>query len=87
MNFWRFDEFKLFNSAVDDTEYRTFFNFLYWTGCRHGEALTLTWNDFTSGFSSVKIKNYQQKIAGKPYEITPPKILTSDRYISLQNSL
>ena len=51
MLFWTLEEFEQFDNVIDDLEYKTLFNFLYWTGCRRGEALALNWNDFTSGSS------------------------------------
>lgn len=88
MLFWTLEEFERFDKVIDDLEYKTLFNFLYWTGCRRGEALALNWNDFTSGFKSVKIrKTINQKIKGQPYEITTPKTPGSNRNIPLPDQL
>ena len=86
MQFWTFDEFKQFDSVIDDLEYKTLFNFLYYTGCRRGEAQAINWNDFSKGFKSVDInKNVYNKIKGEPYKIQPPKTPESYRTISLPN--
>ncbi len=88
MEFWTLEEFIKFDSVIDDHEYRTFFNFLYWTGCRKGEVQALNWNDFTEGFKSVKIrKTINMKITGQTYEITPPKTACSNRDIPLPKQL
>ena len=41
MEVWTPEEFERFLAAVDEDEYRIFFEFLYWTGCRRGEAIAL----------------------------------------------
>lgn len=88
IEFWTLEEFKQFDSVIDDLEYKTLYNFLYWTGCRRGEALSLNWNDFTPGFKAVKIsKTINQKITGQSYQITPPKSSTSNRVIPLPKQL
>ena len=88
MLFWTLEEFEQFDNVIDDLEYKTLFNFLYWTGCRRGEALALNLNDFTSGFKTVKIrKTINQKIKGQPYEITTPKTPGSNRNIPLPEQL
>lgn len=44
MLFWTPEEFRLFAASVSP-KYKTFFNFLYVTGCRKGEALALSTSD------------------------------------------
>lgn len=56
MLFWMFNEFNKFDNVIDDLEYKTFFKFLYWTGCKCGEVLVLNRSDFTTGFKVVKIR-------------------------------
>ena len=86
MQFWTFEEFKKFDSVIDDLEYKAFFNFLYYTGCRRGEAQAINWNDFSKGYKTVEInKNVFNKIKGEPYKIQPPKTPESYRTISLPN--
>ena len=46
METWAPDEFARFLAAVDNDLYKAFFSFLYWTGCRKGEAQALRYDDF-----------------------------------------
>ena len=41
MNIWTPEEFNKFIKYVDDSLCKTFFSFLFWTGCRRGEAIAL----------------------------------------------
>ena len=45
MSVWTPEEFDQFIHAVEQPEYALFFRFLYWTGCRRGEALALQYTD------------------------------------------
>lgn len=42
---WSDTEFNAFIQCVDNPVYASFFQFLYMTGARRGEAIALTWND------------------------------------------
>lgn len=67
------DEFKQFISVIDDILWKMFFIFLYYTGCRKGEVLALTWNDIDFKNSEIRItKTINTKIKGT-YEITNTK--------------
>lgn len=61
MLFWTLEEFNKFDSVIDDLEYKAFYNFLYWTGCRRGEAIALNWNDFGDDFKNVKKRKHAIK--------------------------
>ena len=45
MQVWTPEEFQRFINSVDEPVYKIFFEFLYWTGCRRGEALALQQSD------------------------------------------
>lgn len=45
MEVWTPEEFEIFLNHVDDPEYKLFFKFLFWTGCRRGEAIALQKQD------------------------------------------
>ena len=55
MQTWSAAEFNQFLSVVDLPVYRLYFEFLYWTGCRRGEALAIT-KDRISPDGKVVIK-------------------------------
>ena len=44
---WDPDEFRRVSECVELETYRLFFTFLYWTGCRKGEAQGLQYTDFS----------------------------------------
>ena len=56
---WTPEEFSRFVSVIDD-EYKVFFEFLYWTGCRRGEAIALQKSDLVGKFVNIK---YSQRDA------------------------
>jgi len=54
MNIWTIDQFQVFYEALPDIlKYKALFRFLFFTGLRRNEALSLTWNDFDG--SSVHV--------------------------------
>lgn len=84
MLFWTPEEFSKFIEKVDRPQYNSLFRFLYFTGCRRGEALAITWNDIDLEAGKVKInKNiaYKVGINNKPYQITTPKNVGSNRTV------
>lgn len=42
MKIWTPEQFQQFAEAVENPMMRAFFTFLYWTGCRRGEAIAIT---------------------------------------------
>lgn len=89
INIYSIEEFKQFISFVDDNLYKTFFMFLYLTGCRKGEAFALNWNDINFETKMLTIdKTLNRKIDGAVYEIsTTPKTTSSNRKILLPTQL
>lgn len=88
IKFWTPEQFKKFISNIDDEQYYTLFNFLYFTGCRIGEALALTWKDIDFNKSTYSItKTCVQELKGIPYLITPPKTKNSVRRPKMPNIL
>lgn len=45
LNVWTVEEFNQFIACVDHPVYNAFFRFLFWTGCRRGEAIALQKED------------------------------------------
>ena len=78
---WTPDEFEAFNSFVDEKEYHLFFQFLYWTGCRRGEAIALQKNDLNDGYANIK---YSQR--DETTGLTPTKTKQARR-IKLDDEL
>jgi integrase len=76
IEFWTYEEFEQFISAVDDLTYKTFFSLLYYTGLRLGEALALNWNDINNDTLSVN-KTISQRLG----VITSPKTKSSVREV------
>lgn len=87
---WSLDEFSAFIKEVDDFEFKTFFTFLYLTGCRKGEAFALTWDkiDFKNKIVTID-SNITRKVENKPFEVVPTKtyerrkLLIPDNLITL----
>lgn len=50
---WTYKEFEKFIKCVDDSIYKAYFNFLFFTGCREGEAIALTFRDINKDIVSI----------------------------------
>lgn len=87
MLIWSEEEFKKFISVItDDVVYKTFFCFLYLTGCRRGEVLALNWNDISNDILTInKTLGYHALNGG--FNITIPKNTFSNRKIVLPQTL
>lgn len=71
---WSKEEFTTFINCVDDFVFKTYFCFLYLTGCRKGEAFALSWDRIDFKKNTVTInKNLTRKVEGKPFAIIPTK--------------
>ena len=51
---WTYNEFKRFIKKVDHKVYKYFFDFLFFTGCREGEAIALTFKNINKGIISIE---------------------------------
>lgn len=61
-----FNEFSQFINVIDDLLWKTFFIFAYYTGCRRGEIIALTWNDIDFASSDISInKTLYEEVKGK----------------------
>ncbi len=92
MQVWSLEEFNNFIDIIpnEDITFKTFFTFLYYTGCRLGEALALSYNDFNFNLKTVNIsKTLTTRISNKleKYSITAPKTHSSYRKILLPQKL
>ena len=91
MQYWTYDEFSTFIQAVDkvqDLEHYLLFNFLYFMGCRKGEAIALKWEDINFVTGVVRIyKTITQQLRGCNFKLTPPKTKNSVRSIKMPSQL
>lgn len=63
-----FEEFTQFISVIDDIMWKAFFIFAYYTGCRRGEIIALTWNDINFNTNDISInKTLYEEVKGKTY--------------------
>lgn len=69
-----YDEFNKFISVIDDTTWKTFFMFLYYTGMRIGEVQALNWNDIDFNTNQINVnKTLNTKVMDIEYKITSTK--------------
>lgn len=82
LDVWTNKEFKKFLKSIkkEDYQYKILFKFLFYTGCRLGEALALNWNDINKNQISINKTITKECINGKRL-ITTPKTKTSNRII------
>ena len=93
MQVWNEEEFSVFVEHIDSSVYKTFFSFLYMTGCRKGEALALRWKNIDFANKTVRIeKSITRRFDKKKHPDalwleTPPKNIYSVRTIDLPKKL
>ena len=84
MEFFTYEEFEKFDSVIDELDYKTFFEVLYYLGLRQGEATALTWNDISFTKKEVSInKTLTTKLKGQLYTISSPKTANSNRILPI----
>ena len=84
MKFFTYDEFNSFINVVDEFNYKTFYETLYFLGLRQGEATALTWNDIDFNKKEVSInKTLTTKLKGQLYTISSPKTANSNRTLPI----
>ena len=93
INIWSYDEFKKFIETVEtikitdnDIIYKVLYCFMYFTGCRLGECLALTFEDIKDNIVSINKTITKEHINGKR-QITTPKTKKSIRKIHIDNLL
>ena len=82
-NTYNIKEFKRFIKCFDNKIYKEFFNLLFFTGCRPGEAMALRFSDLKGNYISI---NKTMNEHGKR-EITTPKTKNSIRTIIIDRRL
>lgn len=81
MEVWTPEEFEQFLSEVDEPEYKVFFEFLYWTGCRRGEAIALQKRHVKDHMVTIR---YSQKLRVNGLKPTKTK---NTRNITIDDTL
>ena len=88
MDFYTYEEYKRFDSVIDDLNWHTFFEILYFMGLRKGEALALTWADINFTKSELSInKTLTDKIKGEEWTISSPKTKNSIRILPIPKNV
>lgn len=92
-NIWSYDDFINFINTIEknkinnkDIIYKTLYKFMFFTGCRLGECLALTFDDFKDYTININKTISKEKINGKR-QITTPKTKTSIRKIHIDDLL
>jgi len=80
---YSYKEFRRFIKYVDNNIYKQFFNFMFFTGTRPGEAMALTFNDLDNRIISINktIDEHGNR------EVNTPKTKTSNRIIAIDRKL
>lgn len=82
MDFFTYDEYLKYDSAIDDHMWHTFFEVLYFLGIRQGECTALTWKDIDLNKGTISIsKTLTTKIKGEKWTISSPKTTNSIRVL------
>ena len=87
MDFWELEEFQKFDAALAAGEehiYRVMFNILFYSGCRIGELMALTPDDFDFEAGTINITKQYNDVADA---VTTPKTEKSVRRVTLPPSI
>lgn len=82
MAIWTPEEFNRFISCVDDDIYRTFYKFLFWTGCRRGEGIALQKKDLYDGKCFIRFSQRTQKVGLKPTKTKQTRWIRFDQSLN-----
>ena len=82
-DFYSLKDFNQFIKYVDDEIYKQFFNLMFYTGVRPGEAMALTFKDIKNGYITISktINNHGNR------ELGTPKTKSSNRKIRIDKVL
>lgn len=88
MEFFTLEEYTKFTNVIDNLEWQTFFDMLFYLGLRQGELQALTWNDISYEKKEVSItKTLTTKVKGELWTISTPKTKNSTRTLPLTDFL
>lgn len=82
LHYWTREQFDKFITSGLPPKYIAVFSLLFWTGCRVGEILALTPNDYDGEKKLIHITKTAHRRDGKTYT-TPPKTAASRRDVTL----
>lgn len=80
------EQFRKFENSIINDVRKTFFQLLFYTGLRIGEARALTWNDVDFSNNAISINKAAAKVKGGD-TILPPKTLNSIRRVFIPKTL
>lgn len=80
------EEFNQFISVIDDDLWYTFFNFLFYTGCRKSEVFALVWNDIDFINNQIRINKTVSRSIENDYTIVATKN-SKNRKIEMNKAL
>lgn len=83
--YYSLKEFKKFIKFVDNDVYKQFFNFLFYTGVRPGEAMALKFSDIDIENGTVSITKTMDEHGKR--EVGTPKTMSSIRIIKIDKQL
>lgn len=78
MHVWTPEQFNMFVKYVVNRKYSLFFEFLFWTGCRRGEAIALQKKDVSNGRAVIKYSQRTHKEGLKPTKTRQKRIIMLD---------
>lgn len=84
--YYSFEEFEIFIRCIENEIYKQFFNFLFFTGVRPGEAMALKFSDLNDSIISINKTISERNINGSRY-IGTPKNFSSIRDIEIDTKL
>ena len=88
MNFYTYDEYKQYDSVIDNFEFHVLFEILYFMGLRKGELQALTWKDINFEKKELSItKTLTSKIKGEKWTISSPKTKNSNRILPIPENI
>lgn len=88
MNFYTYEEYKKFESVIDELNWKTLFQVLYFMGLRIGECQALTWEDIDFNKKTLSVsKTLTNKIKGKEWVISTPKTKNSTRVLPIPENV
>lgn len=82
-DFYNLKEFRIFIKYVDDPVYKQFFNLLFFTGMRPGEAMALKFKDSNNGYITVSktMNSHGKRDLGTPKTFSSNRDVTIDRVL------